>query len=111
ILNGVHTASTPVALLAGVEYVKDFVEDERFTAMLSSLVHDEIVPAFSDDSDAHKYGDDVLERFRNPALEHAFRSIALNSIAKATHASALHWKTISGFSESCPPCSQVASLP
>ena len=83
ILNGVHTASTPVALLAGVEYVKDFVEDERFSPSLRSLVHDEIVPAFSDDADAHKYGDDVLERFRNPALEHAFRSIALNSVAKS----------------------------
>lgn len=83
VLNGVHTASVPVALLAGVEYVKDFVEDERFAPRLRSLVHDEIVPAFSDDAEAHQYGDDVLERFRNPALEHAFRSIALNSVAKS----------------------------
>lgn len=83
VLNGVHTASTPVSLLAGVEYVKNFVEDERFALKLRSLVHDEIVPAFSDDPDAHQYGDDVLERFRNPALEHAFRSIALNSVAKS----------------------------
>ncbi|MPL99226.1 Altronate oxidoreductase [bioreactor metagenome] len=83
VLNGVHTASVPVALLAGVEYVKDFVEDPRFAPRLRSLVHDEIVPAFSDDAEAHQYGDDVLERFRNPALEHAFRSIALNSVAKS----------------------------
>ena len=83
ILNGVHTASVPVGLLAGVELVKDFVKDERFTPMLRRLVHDEIVPAFSDDQEAHRYGDDVLERFSNPALEHAFRSIALNSVAKS----------------------------
>jgi tagaturonate reductase len=83
VLNGVHTASVPVALLAGVEYVKDFVEDERFAPRLRSLVHDEIVPAFSDDPEAHQYGNDVLERFRNPALEHSFRSIALNSVAKS----------------------------
>ena len=82
ILNGVHTASVPVALLNGIEYVRDFVEDPRFAPRLQSLVHDEIVPAFSDDAEAHRYGDDVLERFRNPALEHAFRSIALNSVAK-----------------------------
>lgn len=83
ILNGVHTASVPVALLAGVELVKDFVKDERFAPMLRRLVHDEIVPAFSDDQEAHRYGDDVLERFSNPALEHSFRSIALNSVAKS----------------------------
>lgn len=83
ILNGVHTASVPVALLAGVELVKDFVKDERFAPMLRKLVHDEIVPAFSDDPEAHRYGDDVLERFSNPALEHSFRSIALNSVAKS----------------------------
>lgn len=83
VLNGVHTASVPVALLAGVEYVKDFVEDERFAPELTSLVHEEIVPAFSGDRDAHRYGDDVLERFRNPALEHAFRDISLNSVAKS----------------------------
>ena len=83
ILNGVHTASVPVGLLAGVELVKDFVKDERFAPMLRRLVHDEIVPAFSDDQEAHRYGDDVRERFSNPALEHAFRSIALNSVAKS----------------------------
>ena len=83
ILNGVHTASVPVGLLAGVELVKDFVKDERFAPMLRRLVHDEIVPAFSDDQEAHRYGDDVLERFSNPALEHSFRSIALNSVAKS----------------------------
>ncbi len=83
ILNGVHTASAPVSLLAGVEHVKDFVKDERFVPMLRKLVHDEIVPAFSDDPEAHRYGDDVLERFGNPALEHSFRSIALNSVAKS----------------------------
>ena len=82
ILNGVHTASVPVALLNGVEYVRDFVEDPRFEPDLRRLVHDEIVPAFSDDPETYKYGDNVLERFRNPALEHAFRSIALNSVAK-----------------------------
>ena len=83
VLNGLHTASVPVALAAGVEYVRDFVEDERFAPKLTALVHEEIVPAFSGDGDAHRYGDDVLERFRNPALEHAFRDIALNSVAKS----------------------------
>lgn len=82
VLNGVHTASVPVALMAGVEYVRPFVEDGRFAPLLKRLIDDEIIPAFSDDPETYKYGDEVLERFKNPALEHSFRAIALNSISK-----------------------------
>ena len=82
VLNGVHTASTPLALSAGVEFVKAFVEDGRFGPLLKKLIRDEIIPAFSDDPETYEYGDEVLERFKNPALEHSFRAIALNSISK-----------------------------
>jgi len=84
ILNGCHTSMVPVGLLAGVDLVKDFVEDGRFADRVREMIHKEIVPAFSSagDREAHTYADDVLIRFRNPALKHNLRDIALNSVSK-----------------------------
>ena len=84
ILNGCHTSMVPIGLLAGVDLVKDFVEDDKFADRVRKMVHEEIVPAFSsaDDKEAHAYANDVLTRFRNPALKHNFRDIALNSVSK-----------------------------
>lgn len=86
VLNGCHTASVAYALNAGLEKVDEFVSDAKYGPWLHALAHEEIVPAlgFSEEglADAHRYADAVLERFRNPALGHSFRSIALNSVSK-----------------------------
>lgn len=82
ILNGSHTSMVPVGLLNGIEYVRDFVEHPKFGKWVKELIHEEIVPALADNEETHKYADDVLERFRNPALKHSLRTIALNSISK-----------------------------
>jgi tagaturonate reductase len=83
ILNGAHTASVGVALLAGVENVDEFASHPEHSSWLSKMMHDEICFACGDAEETHKYADDVLARFKNPALGHKFRSIALNSVAKA----------------------------
>jgi tagaturonate reductase len=86
ILNGAHTASVPVALLAGIENVDAFASAEPHASWLSGMVHGEICRAMDDSpnsSKTHAYADDVLTRFKNPILGHKFRSIALNSISKA----------------------------
>lgn len=83
ILNGAHTSSVPVALLAGVENVDAFASHPEHSKWLSGLMHDEICRAIDDSKETHAYADEVLTRFRNPALGHKFRSIALNSVAKA----------------------------
>lgn len=88
LLNGAHTASVPVALFAGVEAVHSFTESHA--AWLRDLMHNELAFALArsedspeaDSPETHAYADEVLNRFRNPALNHKFRSIALNSIAK-----------------------------
>lgn len=82
ILNGSHTSMVPVGLLNGIEYVRDFVEHPRFGRWLRELIHEEIVPALSDTKETHEYAEEVIQRFRNPALKHSFRTIALNSISK-----------------------------
>lgn len=82
ILNGAHTSSVPVALLSGVERVDEFASHPRHAPWLKALMHDEICAALDDAAETHAYADEVLARFRNPALGHSFRSIALNSVAK-----------------------------
>ncbi len=82
ILNGSHTAMVPVGLLNGIEYVRDFVEHSKYGKWLNELMHKEIVPAFNDDAKTHAYADEILMRFKNPALKHSFKTIALNSISK-----------------------------
>lgn len=83
ILNGAHTSSVPMALLSGVENVDEFASHPVYARWLSSLMHDEICLAIDDSPETHAYADEVLTRFRNPALGHKFRSIALNTVAKA----------------------------
>jgi tagaturonate reductase len=82
ILNGAHTASVPVALLNGIENVDVFASHPEYSAWLSEMTHKEICRAMDDSTETHAYADDVLARFKNPALGHSFRSIALNSVAK-----------------------------
>ncbi|MDR3230816.1 MAG: hypothetical protein LBT65_05205 [Synergistaceae bacterium] len=83
ILNGAHTSSVPVALGAGLEKVDEFASHPDHAAWLSDLTHAEICRALDDSKETHAYADEVLTRFRNPALGHSFRSIALNSVSKA----------------------------
>lgn len=86
VLNGCHTASVAHAMDAGLEKVDSFVSDKRFGEWLYRLAHEEIVPTLerpdNDLVETHRYADDVIQRFKNPALGHSFRSISLNSISK-----------------------------
>lgn len=83
ILNGAHTSSVPVALLAGVENVDAFASHPEYSKWLSGLMHEEICYAIDDSKETHDYADEVLTRFRNPALGHKYRTIALNTVSKA----------------------------
>jgi tagaturonate reductase len=83
ILNGAHTSSVPVALLRGIENVDVFASDEECSKWLSGLMHEEICFALADSVETHAYAEEVLMRFRNPVLQHKFRTISLNSISKA----------------------------
>ncbi|MDR3164632.1 MAG: hypothetical protein LBU13_03555 [Synergistaceae bacterium] len=83
VLNGAHTASVPVALLSGIENVDAFASTEPYASWLSGMIHDEICLAMDGSAETHAYANDVTARFRNGALGHRFRSIALNSVSKA----------------------------
>lgn len=85
LLNGTHTFSCGLAYLAGFETVKQSMDDEALSAYISHLMKDEIafsIPYPIEQRMIQAYADTVLERFRNPYLEHQWFSISLNYSSK-----------------------------
>jgi tagaturonate reductase len=83
VLNGAHTLTVPVALLAGLETVKAAVEDSRVGAFMRRAVFSEILPHLDlPQAEKEAFADSVLERFANPFIHHRWIDIALNSISK-----------------------------
>ncbi|NAS12307.1 tagaturonate reductase [Poritiphilus flavus] len=83
ILNGAHTAVVPVGYLAGLRYVHEVMDHELVCGFIETLLSTEVIPTLDyPDSTTKKFMADVLDRFRNPVLEHQLMSIALNSTSK-----------------------------
>ena len=81
VLNGGHTISVPVALLAGLETVGDAIKDNLVGSFMRRVILDEIVPSL-DVPDAEPFARDVLQRFANPYIQHALVDITLHATAK-----------------------------
>ncbi len=82
LLNAVHTATAPLALLAGVRTVREATVHPMLAPFLKQLL-EEIIPATDlPADDARAFADQVLERFANPWLEHEWRVIATNQEEK-----------------------------
>ncbi|RED92291.1 tagaturonate reductase [Marinoscillum furvescens] len=83
ILNGAHTAMVPVGLLAGIETVRENVEDEVIGDFILKIMYEEVAPTIDlPQEDVKQFADEVLERFKNPFVRHELKSISLNSISK-----------------------------
>src|ERR1700754_5006738 len=82
LLNGTHTLSCGLAVLAGFQTVKQGMDDVAFAAFVSDLMMKEIALSIpyrfegGDDFDAkaREFGVKVLDRFRNPHLQHQWIS-------------------------------------
>src|SRR5437867_7076351 len=83
LLNAVHTATAPLALLAGVRTVREATAHPRLGPFMKRLLFEEIIPATDLPADqARTFAHQVLERFANPWLEHEYRVIATNQEEK-----------------------------
>ncbi|WP_419954005.1 tagaturonate reductase [Neobacillus niacini] len=83
ILNGAHTAMTPVSYLYGIDTVAQAIEDEVTGQFVKELIYDEIIPTLDlPIEELHSFTEAVLERFRNPFMQHFLLSISLNSMSK-----------------------------
>jgi len=83
ILNGAHTSLVPVGYLYGIDKVRESLEDDVVGAFLKDAIFNEICPTLDlSKKELEQFSNDVLDRFRNPYLEHALISISLNSTSK-----------------------------
>lgn len=84
LLNGTHTLSCAVAILAGFDTVRSAVEDKKFLRFLDDLMAEITlsIPYPLAKKDADIFAQKVLDRFRNPFIRHLWISIANNYTAK-----------------------------
>lgn len=85
LLNGTHTLSCGLAHLAGFPTVHAAMENAAMSAFIEGLMLTEIAPAIPfrlPAGDAEQFGRQVLDRFRNPAVEHRWLSITVQYSAK-----------------------------
>jgi len=85
LLNGTHTLSCGLAVLAGFPTVKSAMDDLAFSAFVSDLMLKEIAPNIPYElslSEARDFGLKVLDRFRNPHIQHQWISITMQYSSK-----------------------------
>lgn len=84
-LNGTHTLSCGPAFLAGCQTVKEAMDDKAVGPFMTTIMQNEIAPSIPYNVDlatAHAFGNKVLDRFRNPHIEHFWISITMNYSSK-----------------------------
>ncbi|WDE96936.1 tagaturonate reductase [Lentisphaera profundi] len=85
-LNGGHTSMIYAAILSGETIVADALEKEPIDQFLRSILLDEILPTLEakggNTQELKDYAEAVIERFKNPFLNHEMINIALNSSSK-----------------------------
>ncbi|QJW88770.1 tagaturonate reductase [Spirosoma taeanense] len=89
VLNGSHTLTMPLGYLLGLETVADEMRHPTMSRFIESLMLEEIVPtvphysvAGMDQAAVAQFARDVLDRFRNPHLDHLLLNISLQETAK-----------------------------
>lgn len=83
VLNGAHTSTVLMAYLAGLDIVRECMEDADIRPFMEKLLYEEIVPQVKlPREDVMAFASAVFERFENPFIRHALLSISLNSVSK-----------------------------
>lgn len=83
LLNGPHTALSPVGYLSGLDTVRQCVEDPVVGRFVKKVMFDELLTTLDLPKDELvKFANDVLDRFVNPYVKHFVTSIMLNSFPK-----------------------------
>ncbi|MCL4638449.1 MULTISPECIES: tagaturonate reductase [Olivibacter] len=87
LLNGTHTFSCGLAVLAGCETVKAAMADPLLEGFIKKLLMEEIVPTVVsrggiENEEAKLFAEKVLDRFRNQSLDHKWINITLNYTSK-----------------------------
>ncbi len=84
-LNAPHTLMSGLCYLAGFSTVKDALNNDIIEKFISNLMLTELAPALPQNIDSklvQRYGQAILDRFRNPYLDHKWLSITFQSTMK-----------------------------
>jgi len=83
ILNGAHTSFVLASFLAGNNIVRESMEDKTVFDFMHSTIFDEVIPTLTlPKQDLINFAEAVIERFKNPYVDHALLAISLNSVSK-----------------------------
>lgn len=85
LLNGTHTLSCGLAYLSGFTFVREGMNDTAFSSYVRDIMLKEIAPAIPAnvaDDEAEAFGNQVLDRFANPFLNHQWISITMQYTSK-----------------------------
>ncbi|WP_462220594.1 tagaturonate reductase [Ferruginibacter sp.] len=85
LLNGTHSLTCGVAFLSGIVSVKEAMDNKLISNFVNDLMCNEIakaIPYNLPEEDAVDFAGKVLDRFRNPSIEHHWINISLNFTAK-----------------------------
>ncbi|PRX28282.1 tagaturonate reductase [Orenia metallireducens] len=83
ILNGAHTSTVPVSYLAGIDLVRDAVNDELVGEFIKQAVFEDIIPTLdADEQELESFANKIFDRFKNPYIDHKWLDISLNSTSK-----------------------------
>ncbi len=85
LLNGVHTFASGIAVLSGIPTVKEGMAAPLLSTYIEDLALEEIaqcIPYPIDLEQARMYANEVLDRFRNPHLQHFWINITLQYSSK-----------------------------
>lgn len=83
-LNGVHSTLAYLGALAGCETIAEALHLPGMRDTLRRFIADEVAPSFVPPPgvDVVEYGDEVLERFANPAIRHRTIQVAMDGTQK-----------------------------
>lgn len=84
VLNGAHTSLVPVGVLAGIETVIESMSQAEVIGHVQNVLSEEVKPTLIDFSatEIDAFIQAVLDRFKNPTLQHFLMDISLNSTSK-----------------------------
>lgn len=84
LLNGAHSTLAYAGSLLGLATVHEAMREPTLSAFVERLMREDIAPtlALPAGLDGARYIDDILVRFRNPAVHHALRQIAADGSQK-----------------------------
>lgn len=83
ILNGAHTSFVLASYLNGQNIVKESMEDDLIREFMLHTIYDEVIPTLSlPKEDLESFAAAVVDRFKNPFINHSLLAISLNSVSK-----------------------------